>query len=760
MPLRIISTPFILILPALLFLIANTGALSAQAVSQSKPSAARTSDPRLGKARTLEDYFPFRKVQNMSEWDLRAQQIKQRLQVGLGLWPEPTRTPLNAVIHGKVDRPDYTVEKVYFESFPGHFVTGNLYRPKGFSGKRPTILSPHGHVVESGGYNGDEETLRNSGRFYDHGSDGILEKIADGWERFESGGRTPLQARGVQLARMGCVVFQYDMVGYADSLQLQHKRLGPRDHMNTKQNWGLSSPKAELHMQSLMMLQTWNSIRSLEFLLSLADVDTDRVGMEGHSGGGTQVFILAALDKRPDVLFPAVMVGTGMQGGCICENAPYLRIGVGNVDIAALAAPRPMGLTGADDWTLEIREKGLPDLKTLYSMYGVPEHVDAKVFPQFGHNYNSVSRGVMYNWFNKFLELGLTGTVIEKDYTPLSREEGSVWDDQHTAPAGSAVGDTHERALLSWLTQDSTQNLKRLWPSENNQTLQIFQNVLGKAFDVMIDRRLEDVADTGSTELRTGSFSNKDSSGGAPYFSTIRQVSNVLSEQVKIAIASSQETPEDVLIWVHEQGIEGIFEDLDLSAEAADLIPSKTDIVALDLIGQNSGSEISANQMTIKGKGLRYWDRHPDYTYGYNLPLLSKRVHDVLTVIAHMRKEHPTARISLLGMGPTAGPIAALARVQSGQAVHKLAVNTAGFRFGDLNEFTDPMFLPGAAKYLDMPGVLALAVAAGSSWVFGETRSVMDELQIVHKVTGQDYQLVTGKYGTLKAAFEWLSPYN
>ena len=125
-----------------------------------------------------------------------------------------------------------------------------------------------------------------------------------------------------------------------------------------------------------------------------------------------------------------------------------------------------------------------------------------------------------------------------------------------------------------------------------------------------------------------------------------------------------------------------------------------------------------------------------------------------------MRKERPTARISLLGMGPTAGPIAALARVQSGQEVHKLAVNTAGFRFGDLNEFTDPMFLPGAAKYLDMPGVLALAVAAGSSWVFGETRSVMDELQIVHKVTGQDYQLVTGKYGTLKAAFEWLSPYN
>ena len=750
------------VISTLLLLITTLGTFPAQAGSESRRSAALASDARLGKARTLEDYFPFRKVKTMPEWNLRSQQIKQRLQVGLGLWPEPTRTPLNAVIHGKVDRPDYTVEKVYFESFPGHFVTGNLYRPKGFSGKRPAILYPQGHVVERGGYDGDEETLRNSGRFYDHGPDGILEKISDGWERFESGGRTPLQARGVQLARMGCIVFQYDMVGYADSLQLQHKRSGPRAHMNTAQDWGLSSPKAELHMQSLMMLHTWNSIRSLDFLLSLTDVDTGTVGVEGHSGGGTQVFILAALDKRPDVLFPAVMVGTGMQGGCICENAPYLRIGAGNVDIAALTAPRPMGLTGANDWTLEIREKGLPDLKIIYAMYGVSERVDAKVFPQFGHNYNSVSRGVMYNWFNRFLELGLKGPVIEKDYIPLSREEGSVWNDQHIAPAGAAVGDTHERALLTWLTRDSTQNLERLWPSDSNQTLPFFKNVLGKAFNVMVDRRLEDVTGTGSTELQTGSLRRRKGSAGDPYFSTIRQVSNFFSEQVTIAIASPQEAAEDVLIWVHEQGIQGVFDGLDLSAEAVNLIPSKTHIVALDLIGQNSGSKkMSSNQMAVKGKGLRYWDHHAAYTYGYNHPLLSKRVHDILTVIAHMRTERPAARISLLGMGPTAGPIAALARVQAGQAVHKLAINTAGFRFGNLNEFSHPMFFPGAAKYLDMPGILALAVAAGNSWVFGETRGVTDRLQMIQKVTGKDYQLVTGLDGTLDSAFKWLlSSYN
>ena len=68
-----------------------------------------------------------------------------------------------------------------------------------------------------------------------------------------------------------------------------------------------------------------------------------RIGVTGASGGGTQTMMLAAVDERPAAFFPAVMVSTHMQGGCTCENASYLRIGTGNVEIAALAAPRPLG---------------------------------------------------------------------------------------------------------------------------------------------------------------------------------------------------------------------------------------------------------------------------------------------------------------------------------------------------------------------------------------------------------------------------------
>src|SRR5207253_3592242 len=142
-------------------------------------------------------------------------------------------------------------------------------------------------------------------------------------------------------------------------------------------------------------LQTTNSIRTLDFFLSLPDVDPSRIGVTGASGGGTQTFMLCGVDDRPTAAFPAVMVSTAMQGGCICENASCLRIDTGNIELAGLCAPRPLGMVGADDWTKEIETKGLPQLKALYRLYGIENEVQGKAFLQFPHNYNQVSRELM-----------------------------------------------------------------------------------------------------------------------------------------------------------------------------------------------------------------------------------------------------------------------------------------------------------------------------------------------------------------------------
>src|SRR4051794_12799148 len=345
----------------------------------------KPTDVRLGRPRNLrDDYFPFVVPKTKEEWEARRKQLREQLLVATGLWPMPEKTPLNAVVHGKIERDGYTIEKVFFASMPGHYVSGNLYRPKespdrkgGESARLPGVLFAHGHWA--------------NGRLHDAGAKAAEESVKAGGEPDLGRGRYFMQAIPVTLARMGFVVFQYDMVGVADSTAVPHAA-------------GFADAAAELRLQSAMGLQTWNSIRALDFLTSLPDVDPKRIGMTGASGGGTQTFITAALDDRLAAAFPAVMVSTAMQGGCVCENCSYLRVGTGNVELAALFAPKPLAMSGANDWTKEIETKGAPELRALYTLLGSPDNFAARAWLEYGHQYNVHARQMMYAWFRRHLQ--------------------------------------------------------------------------------------------------------------------------------------------------------------------------------------------------------------------------------------------------------------------------------------------------------------------------------------------------------------------
>ncbi len=162
-------------------------------------------DRRLGKLKELREcYFPFEVPKSPQQWEQRQRDLQRRILVATGLWPMPRKTPLNPVIHGRVERDDFTIDKVYFESYPNHFVTGLLFKPKPALGRLPGVLRPHGP----------------GGRWQDYGEKEIRKLIVRGAERFEASGRYPKLARCAQLARMGCVTFIFDMVGYADSVQV------------------------------------------------------------------------------------------------------------------------------------------------------------------------------------------------------------------------------------------------------------------------------------------------------------------------------------------------------------------------------------------------------------------------------------------------------------------------------------------------------------------------------------------------------------
>src|SRR5687767_12763121 len=229
-----------------------TAVLASLFVSFYGPAGTIAADVRLQPPKDLNGYFPFTPPASPEEWKVRAERVQRQILVSQGLWPLPERTPLNPVIHGKIDKGDYTVEKVYFESMPGFFVTGSLYRPKKAEGKVPGVLSPHGHWA--------------NGRFHDAGEAAAKQQVEIKGEVDENAARSPLQARQVHLARMGCVAFHYDMLGYADSTQLSfelvHRFGKQRPEMNAEKDWGFYSPQAEAHLQSVMGLQTWNSIRA------------------------------------------------------------------------------------------------------------------------------------------------------------------------------------------------------------------------------------------------------------------------------------------------------------------------------------------------------------------------------------------------------------------------------------------------------------------------------------------------------------------
>src|ERR1041384_8196451 len=340
------------------------------------PEGRLPNDVRLEPLKDLDGYFPFIPPASKGEWEKRAGRVRRQILVSQGLWPIPATTPPNAVIHGRIDLGDYTVEKVFFESAPGFFVTGYLYRPKKVAGKAPGVLFAHGHWADARLSESTEAELRR--------------EIVDGAERFEQGGRSRFQSMCVQLARMGCVVWQWDMLGNSDSQQLSmelvHGFKTQRPEMNTTTNWGLFSPQAEAHLQSAMGLPTWNSIRSVDFLLTLPEVDPSRIAITGASGGGTQAMLLAAIDPRVALSFPAVMVSTAMQGGCTCENASLLRVNTGNIEFAGLFAPKPQGMTTANDWTKEMSTKGFPELKQHYTMLGAPNNVMLQRGEHFPHN--------------------------------------------------------------------------------------------------------------------------------------------------------------------------------------------------------------------------------------------------------------------------------------------------------------------------------------------------------------------------------------
>lgn len=673
------------------------------------------SDSRLKPQRTYNDkYHPWTPPETKEAWEAAASKIRRQLLVACGLWPMPEKMPLNPVVHGKIERDGYTVERVFFASRPGLYVTGSLFRPTNVQGKTPGVLCPHGHWA--------------NGRFYDAGDKDAAEQIKIGAESLDCGAHSPLQARMIHLARMGCTVFFYDMIGYADQKPLEHRA-------------GFHDAEASLRLQNHLGLQTWNSIRALDFLLGLPEVDSARIGVTGASGGGTQTFMLCALDPRPTVAFPAVMVGTAMQGGCNCENSDYLRIGINNIAIAALTAPRPMGMSGADDWTIDIETKGLPELQQIYGLYGQRDLVAAKTYKQFKHNYNEKSRELMYAWFAKHLKLE-GAPLKESEFKRLSVEELTVFTQERPLPADALTTDK----LRELMTREENEFLSAHLP-KTAEGLAAFREFAGGALEVMLGEEALPDAKTLEPHLAEGSDQTE---GLTQIAGTITrkgtgEVIPAVDIRPRRASGNFRGT---VVLWIDGAGKAALFDETGRpSTTAQKLAKGGVGVVAIDTFLTGESAEARARQAAGQKDQSLYpvSAQFPGYTFGYNLPLVSQRARDILAAIAFLRSHDDTKRLLLVGTGEGAVP-AALARAAAGKAVDAAWIDVAGFSFDDVTRPNHPHMLPGAKKYGGLGGLAGLA-APHSLSLYGVRKADAAIARQIYAAAGSEKTLQTPEGG-------------
>ncbi|WP_242083222.1 alpha/beta hydrolase family protein [Aestuariivivens sediminis] len=340
------------------------------------------------------------KWNDLSTWEKRADRIKQGIIEGMQLAKMPELSGnFNAIIRDKKEMDGYTVENIAIESFPGFYITGNIYRPTDQKDKNPAILCPHGH-----------------------------------WENGRM--REDMQIRCAVFARMGAIVFAYDMVGYGESKQVNHD------------------------IPIALLLQTWNSKRILEYLISRADVDSSLIGITGASGGGTQSFMLTAIDDRIKVSAPVVQVSAHFFGGCVCESGMPIHRSEGlqtnNVEIAALCAPRPLMLiSDGADWTRNTPQIEYPYIKSIYALYQAEHKLEHVHFPTEQHDYGYSKRTAVYNFFGHHLKLKYGNIPYENKFledfvTLLPQEELLIFNGKNPIPQNLLQGNDAVMAYLGF----------------------------------------------------------------------------------------------------------------------------------------------------------------------------------------------------------------------------------------------------------------------------------------------------------------------
>ena len=309
-------------------------------------------------------------IKSLGDWESRRGEYRRQLQEMLGLWPEPERTDLKAVITGKLEEADFTVEKLQFQAMPRLYVTASLYLPKQVEWPAPAILYACGHsrVVTNG---------------------------------ISYGAKANYQHHGIWFARNGYVCLTIDTVQLGE-LEGSHRGT------HTEGKWWWNS-----RGYTPAGVETWFGIRALDYLCSRPEVDKERIGMTGRSGGGSYTWTVAALDERVKVAVPVAGI-TDLRNqvldGCVeghCDCMFFQNLYRWDFPlVAALVAPRPLLIGNSDkdkifplDGVVRLYNQAM----RIYRLYNETNHLGLLI-TEGPHQDTQDLQLPAFRWFNRFLK--------------------------------------------------------------------------------------------------------------------------------------------------------------------------------------------------------------------------------------------------------------------------------------------------------------------------------------------------------------------
>jgi len=610
-------------------------------------------------------------------WQERAAFLRKQILASAGLLPMPEKRPLNPQVFDKIERDGYSVEKVLLETLPGFYLGGNLYRPLGRQGPFPAIVSPHGH-----------------------------------WQygRLENTALVSVPGRALNLAKQGFVVFSYDMVGQNDTNQVPHDWDDARQGL-----WSIGSS---------MGMHLWNSIRAVDFVTSLPDVDPNRIGVTGASGGGTQTFFLMAVDERLKAAAPVNMISATSQGGG-CQAAPNLRAGwpdFSNMVVGALMAPRPLLVVSTSgDWTTATPTEVYPAIQSIYRLFGVETNVENAHF-DYPHNYNKDSREAVYRFFNATL-LNNTAPVAEQTFrVEFPNDLLALHGRQRPANAMTGLEqlvDNHIREAGAMTERLQPRDAATLGAARREFAERLGFSLLAfrpKAGDVMSERTKSPLP------MGEGVLIGRAGKGDrvpAVWLAPARVNANIAPTLV-----------------VHPNGMV----EASTSALVKSLLNRGGIVMTIDAF--QTGSAVAPRDTSARG-----------FT-SYNQTNDANRVQDILTALEYLRSRSNVQTVNLVGLD-VAGVWAYFARAMAGEGVN-LAADLVQFDVDADSAYLDKFHVPGIRKAGDFRAAAVLN-AQGRSLVYNAgPQFPADWARQATKAGGSELDLRTGP-ATDSELLAWLA---